>query len=151
RGDPGRDRRLHDPALRPGVVATGQVLVHEHAVEPQARVQLTRQHVGNAALVIGRSECGQELAREPKRGDRQAAHHRAKATTYRKMQDFGAPEAATAGRFGALPDIGERRSHIPVNSLGNRRTSPEPGRKGRTRLSTTSAVITADGVEREYD
>jgi hypothetical protein len=75
------------------VVTAGEVLVHDDAVEPQPPVQLGRQDVRDAALIVRRSERGQEVAREPERGDRYVAHHRAKATTPRKMRPSGPPPA----------------------------------------------------------
>jgi hypothetical protein len=90
RRDPGGDGRLDHAALGPRVAAAGQMLVHEHTFEPQPFVQLHRQDVGDGALIVGRSQRGQKLAREPKRGDRHVAHHRTRLALAAKCEEIPA-------------------------------------------------------------
>ncbi len=123
--------------------------MHEHTFEPQPFVQLHREDVGDGALIVGRRQRGQKLARVPKRGDRHVAHHSEEASTRRKMRGNSRVRASV----NPIQDYRIRRAmcaiHCQFPAFAG--THGDRLREGQIWHRTRSRTSLAPRVEPRYD
>ena len=67
--------------------------------------------VGNSARIVCRRECGQEVAREPERGDRHVAHHRANSRSTDNAAPLG-PIIRYSSRIAAIQSTPNRHTGV---------------------------------------